>query len=138
MKLSETCRVLYQNKFEKLVHLVGFYYKNLRMLINCSLDRGTWRMFCLISLRFVFRLCDGVGSTNCRISEVRKCRRFLFTTCIFVLLSFCLALTNHDSLLAWPIIYPFTTVSPIIIISTDGVKRLGILSVLFLGLTYVK
>jgi hypothetical protein len=27
--LSETCRVLYQNKFEKLVHLVGFYYENI-------------------------------------------------------------------------------------------------------------
>jgi hypothetical protein len=26
VNLSETCRVLYQNKFEKLVHLVGFYY----------------------------------------------------------------------------------------------------------------
>jgi len=28
MNLSETCRVLFQNKFEKLVHFVGFYYKN--------------------------------------------------------------------------------------------------------------
>jgi hypothetical protein len=43
-----------------------------------------------------------------------------------------LHLTNHDSLLAWHIIYPFTNVSPIIV-STDGVKRLGLLSVLFLG-----
>ena len=26
-ELSETCRVSFQNKFEKLVHLVGFFYK---------------------------------------------------------------------------------------------------------------
>jgi len=28
-KPSETCRVLFQNKSEKLVHLVGFYYKDI-------------------------------------------------------------------------------------------------------------
>jgi hypothetical protein len=28
-ELSETCRVLFQNKFEKLVHLVGFIIRNL-------------------------------------------------------------------------------------------------------------
>ena len=28
VNLSDTCRVLFRNKFEKLVHLVGFYYKN--------------------------------------------------------------------------------------------------------------
>jgi len=27
--LSETCTVPFQNKFEKFVHLVGFYYKNI-------------------------------------------------------------------------------------------------------------
>jgi len=30
--LSEACRVLYQNKVEKLVHLFGFYYKNVRIV----------------------------------------------------------------------------------------------------------
>ena len=28
MHLPEKCRILFQNKFEKWVHLVGFYYKN--------------------------------------------------------------------------------------------------------------
>jgi len=56
--------------------------------------------------------------------------------CIFMCLSFCLAHTNHDSLLAWHIIHPFATVSPIMV-STHGVKRLGVLSVLFLGLAYI-
>ena len=26
--MSETCRISFQNRFEKLVHLVWFYYKN--------------------------------------------------------------------------------------------------------------
>jgi hypothetical protein len=41
-------------------------------------------------------------------------------TCVFLFLSFCLAHTNHDSLLAWHITYSFTTVSPFI------VKTLGL------------
>jgi len=32
-ELSETCRVSYQNKFEKLVHLVGFI---IRYLSRCT------------------------------------------------------------------------------------------------------
>ena len=64
VNLSETCRVLYQNKFEKWVHLVGFYYKNITrctvlwmsnlttrylenlwvlVYMDCSCSKWTWR-----------------------------------------------------------------------------------------------
>jgi hypothetical protein len=49
-----------------------------------------------------------------------------------MLLSFCLAFTNHDSLLARYIMYPFTDVSSITV-NTDGLKHLGLLSVNVLG-----
>jgi len=35
INLSETCRVLFQNKFEKLVHLVGFYNKSPSWKLTC-------------------------------------------------------------------------------------------------------
>jgi hypothetical protein len=41
-------------------------------------------------------------------------------TCVFMFLSFRLVHTNHDSLLAWHITFPFTTVGPFI------VKTLGL------------
>jgi len=44
--MSETCRVLFQNKFEKLTHLVGFYYKKRHfeytsILLKC--DTSTYK-----------------------------------------------------------------------------------------------
>ena len=64
----------------------------------------------------------------------KKNVRGRFTVCIYIymLLSFCLAFTNHDSLLARYIMYPFTDVSSITV-NTDGVKHLGLLSVNVLG-----
>jgi hypothetical protein len=38
-ELSETCTVSFQNKFEKLVHLVGFIIRNYKTGYSCSLPK---------------------------------------------------------------------------------------------------
>jgi hypothetical protein len=48
-ELSETCRVSFQNKFEKLVHLVDFIVRNIYMIFNTISphDSGVPDMFCV-------------------------------------------------------------------------------------------
>ena len=53
-ELSETCRVSFQNKFEKLVHLVGFIIRNLS---RCTV---TW-----MSNSFDYWTQWGVSPENC-------------------------------------------------------------------------
>jgi hypothetical protein len=64
-ELSETCRVLCQNKFVKLVHLVGFIIKKSPCVIP-------WRRSTCLRYSFHTRLC-------CRL--VVEGRVFLYTRC---------------------------------------------------------
>jgi hypothetical protein len=55
-ELSETCRVSLQNKFEKLVHLVGFIIRNLsRCTVTWTSNR--WKQFCLMCM-FQLLICS--------------------------------------------------------------------------------
>jgi len=49
-ELSETCRVSFQIKFEKLVHLVGFYYKKFVTMH----DNMNVRMYTVVLPRVLF------------------------------------------------------------------------------------
>jgi hypothetical protein len=57
-ELSETCRVSFQNKFEKLVHLVGFIIKNLsRCTVTWTSNWPVIRTVVSLETSFIQTLC---------------------------------------------------------------------------------
>jgi len=58
-KLSETCRDLFQNEFEKLMHLVGFILRTHNLLRKTCVSRLT---FCLLQTSlFLGTICIKIG-----------------------------------------------------------------------------
>jgi hypothetical protein len=66
-ELSETCRVSCQNKFVKLVHLVGFIIKNFfSLLLNCP--HGLWGPLNLL-FKWVMVFFAGETLPECKVSH---------------------------------------------------------------------
>jgi hypothetical protein len=74
-ELSETCRVSFQNKFEKLVHLVGFIIRkfvtkhghmNVKLLSTVSQFHAYFRytVCTLVLIRLVLKLLKKITSTS--------------------------------------------------------------------------
>jgi len=51
-ELSETCRVSFQNKFEKLMHLVGFIIRNITHCVNMTKQHKQNRLQCCDKTRY--------------------------------------------------------------------------------------
>jgi hypothetical protein len=73
-ELSETCRNSFQNKFEKLVHLVGFTRRNLTIYFWGNVwSRMSNRIF-YVNTRYY------IGLSSSKIGLANSCNMFRYTT----------------------------------------------------------